>query len=239
MNTPRTHFDEDIQRAEDLLSYAIQIEAAGADARLHQDVKIAAIGMSVGALDAYLCDKYVDCLTSALRAYSNGNWQGDLPTNYREQKLPAGEVLDRSRNSRPLWGIRMAARQIMERDNMLSISRIDEMFNPILPASHKLWSSFVPTMIDSGWRRLTGPYTNLQITAMSPEEKGKATKKVICTMKKRLACTIQIRHDWVHNCARPKLAIAKYSDGQASARIREIKEFITKFDDYIESNRRV
>ncbi len=81
--TARVHFNEDIQRAEAMLDQAGVLEGAGADQRLCQDVRIAAIAFSVGAMDAYLCDKYVDCLTKVLRAYVNGGWLGDLPASYK------------------------------------------------------------------------------------------------------------------------------------------------------------
>lgn len=238
VNTARAHFDEDIARAEEMCAQAKRLEDAGSSQRLYGDTRIAAIGLSVGALDAYLCDKYVDCLSSVLKAYSSGKWQGRLPAYYSKQLLPAGEILDRSRGSRPLWSIRMAARSIMEKDNMLSVSRIESMFNPILPDQQKLLSSLVPTLIDYGWKKFTGPNSNAEIDALTGKPKEKATKKSISVLKERIGETIQIRHDWIHNCGRPKSSVKDYTDRQACERIREIKSLIVEFDDHIEAHRK-
>ena len=132
VHTARRHFDDDIGRASALLVQASKLHNGGAT-RLATDIRSASVAMAVGAMDAYLCDKYVDCLTSVLREYRTGSWPGNLPRFYAKQQLPAGEVLDTSRAARPNWAIRMAARSVMEKDNMLSISRVKDHFNPILP----------------------------------------------------------------------------------------------------------
>jgi len=232
------HFNEDIRRAEAMLDQAKVLERAGSDQRLCQDVRIAAIAFSVGAMDAYLRDKYVDCLTKVLRAYVEGVWPGDLPAAYKKERLPAGDVLDTSRKSRPAWGIRMAARSIMERDDLLSISRVEDMFNPVLPSGQKLWADFIGAMLDHGRKHLTGPMTAAEIAALAGKGKEAATKKAIYTLKKRIGAIIQIRHDWIHNCARPKTAIARFTDGEARVRQGDIRLFVETFDDHVEAHRR-
>ena len=104
------HFEEDMDRAWNLLQEARTLERAGRPSALHRDLRHAALAMAVGAMDAYLCDAYVDCLTSVLKAYTRGEWKGSLPGAYYKQPLPAGVVLDTSRQKRPRWALRMAAR---------------------------------------------------------------------------------------------------------------------------------
>lgn len=237
-NTARTHFDEDIGRVEALLAHARQLENNGDPERVWQDIRLSAVAMSIGAMDAYLCDKYVDCLSSVLRAYSQDKWVGTLPKDYRNERLPAGFVLDTSRSKRPGWNIRMAARSIMEKENVLSLSRVDEMFNPILPSGKKLWADFIPTIIDLGRKRLSGPRTNAEIAALTGKQKEKATRKAISTMKGRISEIAQIRHDWIHNCSRPKSAIGKLGHQAAELRIRDVKDVVTALDDHIETNRK-
>ncbi len=143
--THRRHFDEDISRAEAILATA---KARKGDARVSSDLRLSPVSMAVGAMDAYLCDAYVDCLTAVLRAYVTGQWNGgQLPSHYAKQQLPAGEVLDSSRTERPLWSLRMAARSVMERGNMLTLSRVPEQFNGILPDRHKLWVGLIDRLI--------------------------------------------------------------------------------------------
>jgi len=237
-STARIHFDEDIKRSQEMLNHAKSLEDSNKTKQLCQDIRIAAIALAVGAMDAYLCDKYVDCLASVLREYAKGSWQGDLPSFYKKVRLPAGDVLDASRQSRPAWGIRMAARNIMEKDNLLTISRIDEMFNPILPSGKKLWADFIGQMLALDYRRLTGSKTLAEITDLTGKDKEQATKKAIHTLKDRIGGIIQIRHDWIHNCSRPKTAIVQYTHGEAKARVRDIRLFIKTFDDHLEKYRR-
>jgi hypothetical protein len=231
-DTARRHFDEDIQR-----SLALHAQAQQLAGRLGTDVRSGAIAMAVGGMDAYLCDAYVECLTSVLRAYRNGAWTGDLPGFYAKQQLPAGEVLDTSRTQRPQWGIRMAARSVMEKDNMLSIGRVKDHFNPILPGTQKIWVHFLPRLLDHGLRRLTGPRSENDINALQGDAKTAAVNKAIATVKGRLGSIIQVRHDWIHNCGRPKLAITTWTHGEAAARIRDIRIFVDALDDHLEQHR--
>jgi hypothetical protein len=66
----RTHSNEDIGRAENLLARSHVMEDAGEPGQLYKDVRLSSVALAVGALDAYLSDAYVDCLTAVLRAYT-------------------------------------------------------------------------------------------------------------------------------------------------------------------------
>lgn len=236
--TFRKHFDQDIKRAEELQVLSSSLQAAGSPRRLYQDVRLSGVALAVGALDAYLCDAYVDCLTTVLKSYRNGHWAGDLPRHYAKQPLPAGEVLDRSRASRPLWSIRMASRRVMERDNMLQLSRLPESFNGILPDRAKIWHGFIDNLVKHNLKRFTG-YYQADLAKLTGSALGEARKRAAAAVRKRLASTIQLRHDWVHNCGRPKTAIKTISDGQAAARIREVRLFISEFDNHLRTHRKV
>jgi hypothetical protein len=219
------------------------MEKAGYTERLTNDIRLSAVAMAVGAMDAYFCDAYVDCLTSVLRAYANGNWEESWPKRYLKRELPAGKVLDSlredaSRSDRPFWALRMVSREAMERDNMLSISRINSEFNPILPDSQKLWQRFVDKLIAYDYKRFTGIYSN-ELEELSGPELGKARKDAVQTFKERVGDTVQIRNDWIHNCGRPKVAIKDLTDQQALERIREINILVTEFDDHIQEHRLV
>jgi len=125
-NTARTHFDQDIARAEAVAVQADLLEVQGSAAEVVNDIRLAAVGMAVGALDAYLSDKYVDCLTMALRAYSRGAWRGEFPDPFAKSGLPAGVILDvTKRRVRPAWALRVAARSLMEKESMLKIGGLE------------------------------------------------------------------------------------------------------------------
>jgi len=220
MTTARRHFDEDITRAEAVLAHARSQEQASSPARLIGDIRLSAVAMAVGALDAYFCDAYVDCLTSVLHAYVTSQWVGDLPSSYAKKELPAGVVLDASRPHRPLWSLRMAARTVMERDNVLSVTRVPDLFNGNLAGSHKLWLGVIDQLIALGYKRFTGCYP-ADIEALSGKALGKAKKKAIATFQERIKSTVQYRHDWAHNLGRPRLAIVDLTHGRACARVRQ------------------
>ena len=234
--TFRTHFNDDITRTENLLARSRAMQDAGEPERLYQDIRLSSVALAVGALDAYLCDAYVDCLTAVLRAYTQGQWVGALPSAYSKQLLPAGEILKSTRQHRPLWRVRMAARKVMEKDNMLSLSRLEDHFNGILPNNQKLWLDFVSVLAAHNCVRLTR-HVAADLAALAGDALVQAKKQVVSAVKARLTSTIQIRHDWIHNCGRPKNAIYDLTHGQARARIRDIRLFIEDLDNHLDSHR--
>jgi hypothetical protein len=235
--TAKKHFDDDINRAWNIYKNAQQqLSAQGSDIKLCNDLMLSAVAMSVGAMDAYLCDAYVDCLSSALRAYAQGKWPGSFPGGYKKQLLPAGEVLNSARANRPLWSIRMAARKVMERENILSISKIDDLFNPILPTGKKLWHDFIASLIAHNRIRFT-QHTQTTISSLKGKNLDDAKKKAVTTLKSRVAYIVQLRHDWIHNCSRPKSSITKLTKLKALSAIRDIHTLIDELDKHIENNR--
>lgn len=233
--TAKTYFDEDITRAKALLTHALALDGNGVT-QMSRDIRGAAVAMAVGAMDAYFCDKYVDCLTKALSAYSTGVWPGQFPSSYRKQQLPAGEVLDASRPHRPRWGIRMAARAVMEKDYMYSLTRLDDAFNGSLPTGQKLWDGIAGDLAALGRKRFT-TYLAADLAHLQGKALQDARKKVIATVKQRIGMTVQFRHDWIHNCSRPKAAIVNYTHGKATAAIGEIKSLIEVFETHVEKHR--
>lgn len=234
--TFRTHFNDDINRAENILALSRVMENAGEPERLYKDLRWSSVALAVGALDAYLCDAYVDCLTAVLRAYTQEQWVGALPATYSRQMLPAGEILKSTRQHRPLWRVRMAARKVMEKDNMLSLSRLEDCFNGILPNHKKLWLDFVPVLAAHNLARLT-KHVESDLAVLAGDALVQAKKQIAEAVKTRLGTTIQIRHDWIHNCGRPKNAIQDLTHGQAKARIRDIRLFIEDLDNHLDSHR--
>ena len=234
--TAKNHFDEDIGRAFALQTRAQAIQGGGDATQLPEDIRGAAVALAVGAMDAYFCDKFVDCLTKALQSYSEGTWNGPFPSAFRQQLLPAGEVLDASRTHRPKWGIRMAAKAVMERDNMYSLSRLDDVFNGILPIGQKLWLGILPQLAALGRRRFTR-FTAADLAALHGQPLHNAQKALISSVKARIGLTVQFRHDWIHNCARPKGAIANYTNGEARAAMNEIKSLVDIFEAHVEAHR--
>lgn len=234
--TYRDHFDQDIMRAESLVDLAGGKAPAMNSARRREDLRLAAVAMAVGAMDAYFCDAYVDCLTRALRQYADGN--GPLPDAYARRYLPAGEVLSSSHQKRPNWRLRMAARAVMEKENVLDLSQVPTLFNPVLPLGQKVWPAAMEPLINLGSLRLTG-VRPASYRAASSNKRAGMRNSAAGKVKTRVGETIQWRHDWVHNCGRPKEAIQDKTQGQIVARITEIRALVEAFDDHLDRHRTV
>jgi hypothetical protein len=143
-----------------------------------------------------------------------------------------------------MWGIRMAARATMEKDFMYSLSRLDEAFNGILPPGRKLWDGIVDALAALGRVRFTTHLAaDLATLARPPLDDARkkalqnARKKVASTVRNRIGLTVQFRHDWIHNCSRPKAAIVNYTHGEAKAAINEIRSLIDIFEAHVEAHR--
>ncbi len=235
-NTPFAHFTEDITRSRSLLNHANSLERSRRSNRLVNDIRLASVALAVGSMDAYLCDKYSDSLACVLQAYVQNSWKGRLPAEYARKELPAGEVLSTARKVRPLWSIRMASKKIMEKNSMLSISRLDDYFNGNLPTGKKIWLDFIPSLVAHNRKRLT-KYASTDLVGISGGQLINRKKEAIAATKKRISSIIQRRHDWIHNCARPKNAIQQINNNSAENMIEDIETFVNDLDSYIEKNR--
>lgn len=236
-STFRKHFEDDIARAESLLALAADSSPAMRTEELQRDVRLSAVAMAVGAMDAYFCDAYVDCLAARLTSYKVSG--RELPDSYANRKLPTAALLRPGQEFRPNWALRMAARDVMERENVLDMDNAKGLFNPVLPKGMTLWADVMEPVIKLNWKRLTGStwadYSSLESDKARAGARSEAAKK----MKERLKSTIQYRHDWIHNCGRPKQAVASLTKGAASQRVGEIREIVRIVDDHLMTNRQL
>lgn len=226
----RTHFDEDIVRAGAVLATA---EVDGLDDSVRSDLRRHAVAAGVGALDAYLCDAYVDLLAGALvRARTHA---ASLPSAYRKELLPAGPLLA-AYNNRPNWGLRMAARGRMEKDNMLQIGRVPDMFNPALPSGQKLWYDLLPQYLALNRKRLTH-FTAAEFAAVPAQQRDSALRTARGALTERIGMIIQRRHDIVHNCDRPKQSVTALTRAAATKMVRDVRDLVEILDAHLEQHR--
>ena len=147
-------------------------------------------------------------------------------------------LLSLSSHSSENWALRMAARNLMEKESVLSVEGVKDLFNPVLPDGSKLWPAVMDPLMQKGWKRFTGK-TKAEYVGMASSEREKlwtgATEKV----KARIQQTIQLRHDWVHNCGRPKSKIKALGPQQARARIREVRAVVDAVDCHLGKYREV
>lgn len=227
--TARKHFDDDIGRAWAVHGLASGIE----DRELAADIARSSVALAVGALDAYLCDAFVDSLARTLKTCRQQS--RPVPSAYGKLMMPVGPLLGEYEH-RENWGLRMSARALMEKDNLLQVGRLKELFNPALQPGHKLWENVVRDFIHLGRRRLTG-IDAAGYAALSGVKRQKAGKVAASSVLRRIGEIVQRRHDIVHNCDRPKSAKQKLTLAAAKKMLSDIQAFVTILDDHLDAYR--
>src|SRR5688572_4511757 len=117
LQTPINHFSQDIQRAKNLRTYAEGL----ATGTIKNDILRASWMIAVGALDAYFCDAYGDLLARTFRA-KKAQPAVELPKKMKNITVPIPVILDNTLNGG--WAWRMIARDLIEKDNVLSVNKI-------------------------------------------------------------------------------------------------------------------
>lgn len=227
--TARKHFDDDIARAWALHA----LSAAETDPDLAADVARTAVAFGVGAMDAYLCDAFADTLARTLKICQRD--KTDLPAAYAKLALPLGP-LTKDYAVRANWGWRMAARQLMERDNLLQVSRLKELFNPSLPDGKKLWDDVAEDLIALNRIRMAA-ISKAAYVALRGKPKAKAKSKAHAEALRRIGTIVQRRHDIAHNCDRPRSAKKTMKIGSAQRMLRDVEDFVRILDEHLEAHR--
>jgi hypothetical protein len=197
------------------------------------DIGRVSVAFGVGAMDAYLCDAFVDTLARCLRSCRQ-NSHGP-PGSYAKLELPVGPLMT-DYPSRSNWGLRMATRALMERDNLLQLGRLRELFNPALPSGQKLWVDLAPEFVGLNRKRLAG-IRKADYAALTGEAKAEGLKRVSASVLKRMGEIVQRRHDVVHNCDRPKTAKQRLTLGQAKAMLADVNDFVSILDQHLDAHR--
>lgn len=230
-STARSHFDDDIRRAWTMFDLAHA--TAGDDPHRSHDVGRVSVAFGVGAMDAYLCDAFADTLARCLRSCRQHG--SALPDGYKKLELPVGPLMTNYR-ARSNWGLRMATRALMERDNLLRLSRLRDLLNPALPHGQKLWGDLAQDFVDLNRKRLAR-YRKDEYAALSGEARTKGPKAVTNQVMNRLGEIVQRRHDIVHNCDRPKTAKQSMTLGQAKAMLADVHDFVKILDRHLDAQR--
>ena len=213
--------------------HSLAIATAPLDAPLAFDVGRVAVGFGVGALDAYLCDAFSDTLARCLKSCRRNRHA--LPAGYRKLELPIGPLMT-DYAVRQNWGLRMAARALMERDNLLQLARLKDLFNPALPAGGKLWHDLAQEFVNLDRKRLAG-IKRSEYGALSGQARADGPKRVSAAVLRRIGEIVQRRHDVVHNCDRPRTAKQPLSLSKAKTMLTDVEDFVLILDDHLEAFR--
>jgi hypothetical protein len=182
---------------------------------------------AVGALDAYFCDAYTDIVAATINSKARRP-SITLPAWLYEIEVPVFAVVEEYRNEN--WRWRMAARKMMERENVLSLAAIQRLFNRFFPEDRKF---FRDDLLDA-WinrpdskMRLFG-LTRSAYAGMSEPDKRAARRQALQQMQDRYATIFQRRHDCIHNCDRPRMAPQPLKLGGTVLKVIDDVDFLVR-----------
>lgn len=205
--TAFTHFEEDIERASELVVHAKSMGMHPTNKRLRDDILRSAWMMAVGALDAYLSDAYVDVVARTIRGKA---LQDDIRLDPRIESLEFPlKTYFNPYKARSNWRWRMAAKRLMERESILSLEKAKDLLNPFLSQSHKLFTdSHIVAMVEkySALKRVFD-VGNTGFAQLSGNSRSKVIKRARNSLYLRFRNIFQRRHDCIHNCDRPLIAL--------------------------------
>lgn len=235
-STALKHFDEDISRARVLRTLACgRPHGRAATALLRDDIFRSAWMFGVGALDAYFCDAYTDLVARTLMA-KNLQHTLRLTSAISKIALPVGAIFSPV-SVRKNWRWRLAARGLMEKNNVLSISQVQKLLNPFLSAGNKLFeASVIDSLIynHNVPQRLVG-ITKTAFRALGGRDLDKARKIARKKLEVRIDSVCQRRHDCIHNCDRPKLALQAVNDSICKKALDDIEVLVHFCDGHLEA----
>lgn len=204
------HFQQNMQRARALLTHATQMAmTSDAEKLLRDDVLRSAWMFAVGALDAYFCDAYTDFVASTIVAQQRQVPPAAvvrLPDFFLDIRVPVRTVLQQYASNKN-WRWRMAARKLMERENVLSLKTIQDLFNRFLPKGRKFFEELIP-----GWitlpnaKKRTFGVTAAEFLRLTGAPRVDAIKEARRILETRFQKIFQRRHDCIHSCDRPRVS---------------------------------
>ena len=240
------HFNEDIARSRAIIDLADGLLQGTPPERLVRDDLLRSAWMfAVGALDAYFSDLYTDLLASVLMSKER---QANivLPPSVLATEVPLQAVYA-DYAQRQNWRWRMMARRRMERENVLSIETIKRLLNPFLRDGHKLFGDVIDAWVvrpgATKWVFGLAPATyqaQLAAAAAEPDQRRRERTQdglrsnAAGALWRRYTAIIQRRHDCIHNCDRPKVALRRLRSANSVRRVvRDVEFLVVNTDSHI------
>lgn len=214
--TAKSHFDEDISRAQGLVSVA----TATPRGVVHDDILRASWMMAVGACDAYFCDAYADLISRAIRA-KELQPSVPIPDRLHDLRVPVIAVL---RHQDSGWRWRMAARELVEDQSVLSLERVRSLFNHFFRDEHKLLNcnTIGLWVLDPSAQVRHFGISRTAYRRLAGKPRAIASKQALKRFEEHYGILFQRRHDLIHNCDRPKYALQRITEYGASRTIEDV-----------------
>jgi hypothetical protein len=237
--TALNHFQQDIARARAVVAHADPLPTGTpAEQLLRSDLFRSGWMFAVGALDAYFCDAYTDIVAATIISKSRHQAQNppgfELPDFFLEIRFPVRAILE-PYDINVNWRWRMAAREMMARENVLSLRTIQELFNKFFRRPRRFFHALLGEWIvhPDARRRLFG-ITGARFASLTADQQATAINDAWAKMEDRFAAIFQRRHDCIHNCDRPRVSPQPLAVAEHVLRVIEDVAFlVARCDNHI------
>lgn len=226
--TALNHFNQDVARARAIVTHADPLpRTTAAEQLLRSDLLRSAWMFAVGAIDAYFCDAYTDIVAATVISKSR-HPAANLPDFFYDIRFPVRAILEPYANNEN-WRWRMAARKMMQRENVLSLSAIQTLFNKFFRKGHRFFRDLMADWIvhPDAKKRLFG-ITRVAFAALPANQRGPAIEDAQAQMEERYRDLFQRRHDCIHNCDRPRVSPQPLHLGGTVLKVIQDAEFLVR-----------
>ncbi len=145
----------------------------------------------------------------------------EIPDRLSSLRVPVTAVI---RESQGGWRWRMAARELIEKENVLSLEKVRKLFGQFYLKKKKpiSLSTLDPWIQHSDAKvRLFG-ISAREFGSLAPAQKPTAKESALEKFRDRYGKIFQRRHDCIHNCDRPKLAPQAITMGQVQQATEDV-----------------
>ncbi|MCB2141391.1 hypothetical protein KQH29_00445 [bacterium] len=233
--TALRHFNEDIGRARAMVAHATPLPTGNdAEVLLREDILRSAWMFSVGAMDAYFCDAYADIIAATMLCKSREPTV-PLPGHVDDLRVPVSTVLE-VRPQRENWKWRMAARSLIERQNILSLGSVQQHFNKFCRNGHRFFGDVIDSWATryDATARVFGTTPTVYASTTGAARKSQRQDSLEAMKQRFDEVIFQRRHDCIHNCDRPKVAPQRLRlPGTVGNVIRDTEFLVSRFDDHL------
>lgn len=221
LQTAKDHFDTDLARARALMNNSAVVPAC------EHDILRSALMFAVGACDAYFADAYADLISRALRAKELQPAIA-FPDRLNNLRMPVTAIL-RTTNI-PGWRWRMAARELVEKENVLSFPQIKGLFNQFFPKKRGLLSRdrVLSWITDPQAKHRHFGLSAAQLAAVPAANLDATKDKALEHFETKLTTVFQRRHDCIHCCDRPKSAIQTINLSAVQKKIEDVEFLVNR-----------
>ena len=227
------HFQQDIGRARAIVAHADPLaQGTAAEQLLRGDLWRSAWMFGVGALDAYFCDAYTDIVAATIIAKSRHAALA-LPDFFHDIRFPVRAILEPYANNLN-WRWRMAARKMMERENVLNLATVQTLFNKFFRNGQRFFRDVLPAWIvhPESRRRVFG-ITAARFNALPANLRGQVVADAQGRLEERFREIFQRRHDCIHNCDRPRTKPQPLTAADAGDALVDVDFLVRRCDEHI------